>query len=319
MWIESKYLSLLLLPPFPIRHMILYNLCCLCRTMLPTDRFNKITFWIYSPPHTSSVNNVKREDGRKGGEKKKSMTNPSSRNKYYDRLDNPAQAWRPPVCWSIPDKLCTLVLSAPTFLWGRRWKDGIPQGRILGLRGCPGLDRKLWIWEEEQVDQGWKKMRMMVERRRWLADWQNRSWRTFCPAPRGRCRDSAWSRSRPGSEWWSQWLIRSISYPSIILYFPRRRKTPKTHQRESPFHILIRKRPPIMIQQLKCSPNLGSPNPLRRLRHTLPLQPLLLMSKIKYHPRARGEKKHCGAQREGLYTYIYFSQSKLVMQEDWEE
>ncbi len=70
--------------------------------------------------------------------------------------------------------------------------------------------------------------------------------------------------------------------------------TCKTHQRKHPPHILIRKRLPLMIQQLKRSPNLRSPHPLGRIRHALPLQPLFLISKIRYHPRARGEKKYQG-------------------------
>lgn len=57
----NYYLSSLLLSPFPIRHVILYNLCCLCRTMLPTDRFNKIPFWIYSTQHVSSANKSNRK------------------------------------------------------------------------------------------------------------------------------------------------------------------------------------------------------------------------------------------------------------------
>ena len=87
-----RYLWPLLLPPFPIRHMILYNFCCSCRTMLPTDRFNKISFWIYSRQHTSSTKSIKYED--EGGKKKKkeNITNPLNRNRCYDRPDNPAQA-----------------------------------------------------------------------------------------------------------------------------------------------------------------------------------------------------------------------------------
>lgn len=62
----NHHLLSLLLSPFPIRHVILYNLCCPCRTMLPTDRFNKIPFWIYSPKQISSANKIKREhEGRK--------------------------------------------------------------------------------------------------------------------------------------------------------------------------------------------------------------------------------------------------------------
>lgn len=71
MRIGNHYLSSLLLSPFPIRHVILYNLCCPCRTMLPADRFNKIPFWIYSTRHVSSANKPKRGYGRRKAKRAK--------------------------------------------------------------------------------------------------------------------------------------------------------------------------------------------------------------------------------------------------------
>lgn len=61
----NHYLSSLLSFPFPIRHVLLYDLCCLCRTMLPTDRFNKISFWIYSTQHVSSAKQIKSQKWRR--------------------------------------------------------------------------------------------------------------------------------------------------------------------------------------------------------------------------------------------------------------
>lgn len=85
----------------------------------------------------------------------------------------------------------------------------------------------------------------------------------------------------------------SLQSPGVSWYM--------TYQCVFPPHIPIRKRPPILIHQLKLSSYLRPPNSFRGFRNPFPLHPSLLVLEIYVESRAGHDEQNSGAIREGLF------------------
>jgi len=80
----------------------------------------------------------------------------------------------------------------------------------------------------------------------------------------------------------------------------------ETHQRIFALHIPIRKRLPILVHELEGPADLGPPDALRSLCHTLALHPRLLIAEVEDQARARDEEEETCFPGEGLFVACQF-------------
>ena len=84
------------------------------------------------------------------------------------------------------------------------------------------------------------------------------------------------------------------------------------YQTKPPLHLFIRIDLPILILQLKLPPHLGPAHPFRLFRYPFPLDSLFLISKVKDHSRATGEKDDAGRNGEWLVEMISQYAGKVI-------